>query len=476
MKLSKKNLTLSEAENLSIDEIKNLYTEFVNPKQTKIFSNFPFGKDIFKKAEGMYIFTKDNKKILDFTGGLGVLNHGHNNKRIINTRIEFAKKSKMEVHKLVFSPYLAALSHNLSNILGHDLKRTFLCNSGAEAVEGAMKLAFRANKGKKFILSSDKSYHGKLIATGSISGSQIKNNVFPKISGNEFFKFNDLNSLTDKLEELEKKGGVYAVIIEPFSATLVQKCSNEFINGLIKLREKYNFSIICDEVYCAWYKCGEFFYFQKYDNFSPDIITLSKSIGGGKSSLSALVSNTKTYDRVYGSYETATLHTTTYNGFGEECATAIEAINILIEEDYESKVKNVEKKIKNNLQKLKEKYPKKIKNFQGEGSLFGIEFFSLINQLDNLINHLPSQKLKEKGVIISKLNIASISSKMYSDHKILSFISESKNSNFLYIAPSLIVSDSEIEYFFESLEKVINDNIDLNLIKYILKTAYNVIR
>ena len=81
---------------------------------------------------------------------------------------------------MFFSPYLAALSHNLSNILGSDLKRTFLCNSGAEAVEGAMKLAYRANKGKKFILSSDKSYHGKLIASGTISGSQIKNNVFPK--------------------------------------------------------------------------------------------------------------------------------------------------------------------------------------------------------------------------------------------------------------------------------------------------------
>ena len=64
MKLTRKNLTINEAENLSIEEIKNLYTEFVNPKQTKIFSNFPFGKDVFSKAEGMYIFTKENKKIL----------------------------------------------------------------------------------------------------------------------------------------------------------------------------------------------------------------------------------------------------------------------------------------------------------------------------------------------------------------------------------------------------------------------------
>ena len=476
MKLTRKNLTINEAENLSIEEIKNLYTEFVNPKQTKIFSNFPFGKDVFSKAEGMYIFTKKNKKILDFTGGLGVLNHGHNNKRIMNTRIEFAKKSKMEVHKLVFSPYLAALSHNLSNILGSDLKRTFLCNSGAEAVEGAMKLAYRANKGKKFILSSDKSYHGKLIASGTISGSQIKNNVFPKISNNEFFEFNDINSLSKKLSELESKGGVYAVIIEPFSATLLKGCSSEFINGLIELRKKYKFSIICDEVYCAWYKCGEFFYFQKFSGFDPDIITLSKSIGGGKSSLSALVSNTKTYDKVYGSYETATLHTTTYNGFGEECATAIEAINILIDENYEKKVKSIEKKILENLKRLSEKYPKKIKGYQGEGSLFGIEFYSLIDQFEKLLINIPSEKIKSKGTLISKLNIASICSKLYSQHKILSFISESNNSNFLYVAPSLIVSDDEIKYFFDSIEKVINENIDLELIKYILKTAYNVIK
>ena len=137
-------------------------------------------------------------------------------------------------------------------------------------------------------------------------------------------------------------------------------------------------------------------------------------------------------DKVYGSYETATLHTTTYNGFGEECATAIEAINILIDENYEKKVKSIEKKILENLKRLSEKYPKKIKGYQGEGSLFGIEFYSLIDQFEKLLINIPSEKIKSKGTLISKLNIASICSKLYSQHKILSFISESNNSNFLY--------------------------------------------
>ena len=129
MSFSKKFFSIEEAEKLSIDEVKVLYNEYVNPKQTKIFSNFPFGKDIFIKAKGMYIYTNDNKKILDFTGGLGVLNHGHNNSRIKNTRINFVKNDKMEVHKLVFSPYLAALSHNLSNIrIIKDKKQLYLTN------------------------------------------------------------------------------------------------------------------------------------------------------------------------------------------------------------------------------------------------------------------------------------------------------------------------------------------------------------
>ena len=94
MTILKKIYSLEDAEKLSISEVKNLYNEYVNPKQTKIFSNFPFGKDIFVKAKDMYIYTNNNKKILDFTGGLGVLNHGHNNSRIKNVRIDFTKQNK----------------------------------------------------------------------------------------------------------------------------------------------------------------------------------------------------------------------------------------------------------------------------------------------------------------------------------------------------------------------------------------------
>ena len=476
MEFEKKLLTLEDVDNLDLKKIKNLYDEYINPYQTKILSNFSFGSDTFVKAEGMHLFTSEGKKILDFTGGLGVLNHGHNHPRILNVRKKYAEKSKMEVHKLLFSQYQAGLSHNLSNVLGGDLKKTFLCNSGAEAVEAAIKLASRFNKDKKYILSSSKSYHGKLIGSGSISGSYQNKNYFPKMENVDFYEFGNLSSLEKKLENLHSDGGVYAVIIEPFSASLVESCSEEFIQGLVKLKKKYNFVIICDEVYCAWYKCGHFFYFKKFKNFEPDIIVLSKALGGGKSSISATVSKSNIYNSVYGSIERANLHTTTYNGFGEECATAIEAINILVEEKFDIKVKNLEKTVLKNLENILSSNKDNIKKFQGTGALWGVEFKSFISGIENILEKIPSKYVEEKSFLIPKLVAASISSELYLKYNILTFISESKNSNFLYVAPSIIAKEEDINYFFESLNKVINSGLNLNLVNYLIKSLFNLIK
>ena len=178
--LKKKIYSVEDAEKLTINEVIELYKKYINPNQAQIFSNLPYGKDIFSSAKGVYIHTSDGKKILDFTGGLGVLGLGHNHENILTSRIKFQEKNRMEVHKIVFSQYMAALSHNIACLLPEKLNKSFFLNSGAEAVEAAIKVCFKSFKSKrKYILYSDKSYHGKLIGSGSISGSYRKNNQFP---------------------------------------------------------------------------------------------------------------------------------------------------------------------------------------------------------------------------------------------------------------------------------------------------------
>ena len=124
----KKIYSVEDAEKLTINEVTDLYKKYINPNQAQIFSNLPYGKDIFSSAEGVYIYTNTGKKILDFTGGLGVLGLGHNHKKIIASRIKFQEKKRMEVHKIVFSQYMAALANNIACLLPENLNKSFFLN------------------------------------------------------------------------------------------------------------------------------------------------------------------------------------------------------------------------------------------------------------------------------------------------------------------------------------------------------------
>src|SRR5688572_14618022 len=224
--------TLDEAERLDINRVHDLYRRHVNKSQVSLMTSFGFGRELVDRAEGAYLYRRDGRRILDLTGGVGVLNYGHNHPRILAARQRFADQQRMEVHKTYFSPYLAALSHNLAAVLPADLTMSFLPNPGAEAVEGAVKLAFKYHNGKRHtILRADTSFHGKLLGSGGLTGqSQF---AFPTIPGIKTFRYGDLESL--RAVVAADPGDVYAILIEPFSASTLRWCSEEFLRGLREL-------------------------------------------------------------------------------------------------------------------------------------------------------------------------------------------------------------------------------------------------
>ena len=438
--IKKKLYTIEDAKKLSINEIHEIYKKFINPNQTNIFSSLPFGNDIFQKAEGVYMYSSTGKKILDFTGGLGVLGLGHNHQEILKARIDFQKEKEIEVHKIIFSKYMAALSSSISYLLPENLTKSFFLNSGAEAVEAAIKVCFRSLKSKKkFILFSNKSYHGKLIGSGSISGSYRKDNQFPEMENCENFNFNDPVDLEKRVIECEKIGGVYSVIIEPFSASLLQPCSDVFMNKLFELKRKYGFKIIFDEVFTGFFKSKKMFYFQNFIDLVPDIICLSKTLGGGKSSISCLVIDDKTYNDAYGKINETFLHTTTYNGFGEESVTALAALNILSRNDFQKKVESLSNLISIKLKELQLKHSKKIQEIKGNGILNGIIFKSFSTSLGSLLEKIPSHFIKDRSFFLKKITATAISCELYEKHNILTSINDSSFSNHLCVSPSLVM-------------------------------------
>jgi len=446
-----------ECAEFDIDYIHELYREYVSKSQVDLIGSFGFGRAVAVRAEGMYIYTSDGRQILDFTGGIGVLNHGHNHPRILAARIEYQKQKRMEVHKNFLSQYIAGLSHNIAKLLPEDLNISYFCNSGAEAVEGAVKLAYKYHDGnRKYILHADISFHGKLLGTAGLTGSPELDFKFPTIPNVESFEYNNVDSVKNLVLKIRKPNGesdIYAIVLEPFNASSLRECSSEFLKELREVCNKEGIVLIFDEVYTGWAKTGELFNFIK-KGVVPDIVTFAKSFGGGKSSISGYTTRTPFYRKAYDNLNDVTLHSTTYNGFGEECITAIEAINIIIEDDYVGKAKRIHHRLSNGLKSLQMKYPNLIDEVRGSGALNGIILNKDINPfIKSLISFLPAKVFKDER-FLSKLITGAVISELFNTHNILTFYGSNREIP-LIISPSLIVTDEELDRFLDALDKTL---------------------
>lgn len=452
-------LSVDDCDRLTPKQVHKMYRSYVNRSQVTLMTAFGFGRELADRAEGCWIHTRDGRKILDFTGGVGVLSHGHNHPRILAVREKFAREQRMEVHKTYFSPYVAALGHNLARLLPGDLNMSFLPNSGAEAVEGAVKLAYKYHDGKRGrILRSDISFHGKLLGSGSLTGGAQHHFTFPGIPGVGTFRFGDLASVRRAVAEARKADGscdVYALLVEPVSASAMQICSEEFLRGVRELCSREDIVLVFDEIYTGWGKTGSLFYFMRYDGLVPDVLTTSKTFGGGKSSISAYVAREPVFRKAYDNLTDALLHSTstTYYGFGEETVTALEAVNIVVEDDYPGRAREIERILGPGLERLAKQFPDIIAGVAGAGALWGVFVDGGPRILDLAAKLAPSGFARDP-LFRTKLMISSIVDALYRDHDVYAYYALN-GRNPLMAAPSLVAGPAEVEYFLERFEAVL---------------------
>jgi putrescine aminotransferase len=460
---------LDECERLSPRMVHDLYREYVNRSQVSLMTSFGFGRELVERAEGPWLWTRNGRRILDFTGGVGVLNHGHNHPRILAARRRFAEKRRMEVHKTYFSPYVAALSHNLAQLLPGDLSMSFFPNSGAEAVEGALKLAYKYHGGKRnTVLRADIAFHGKLLGSGSLTGPQGRFR-FPEIPGVLSFAYGDLASVREQLA-LARRGGrsdAYAVIVEPFSASTMRYCSEDFLRGLRRLCDAENIVLIFDEIYTGWGKTGSLFYFMRYPDLIPDVLTTSKSFGGGKSSISGYIAREKVFRKAYDNLADSLLHSTstTYYGFGEETATALEAVNIAVEDDYPGRARDIERILAPGLARIRKEYPDTVADVQGAGALYGI-FLDGGPRILDLAGKLAPAGLLRDPHLRTKLITCAVVDALYRDHAVYTYYTLNGASP-LVAGPPLVVGPTEVEYFLDSLEATLATGLPRLLARFI---------
>ena len=174
--------TLEDATGMNKREAYELFVKHINPSLGKMMNMLGFVGRRPVRAENTRITFDDGAEVIDFTAQFGIMNMGHNHPRILAARAAWAEAKQLEIWKFFPSPYQGALAHNLAQILPGDLDVVFFCNSGAEANEGALKMASKvAGPDRRIVVHTDISFHGKTHATLSVSGSESHQNKHFKL-------------------------------------------------------------------------------------------------------------------------------------------------------------------------------------------------------------------------------------------------------------------------------------------------------
>lgn len=298
-------------------------------KHIALTSPSPLGLEI-QRAKGVFLYTPDNRKIIDLVSGVSVSNVGHGNQEIID-----AVKEQVErhMHLMVYGEVIQAPQSEhaalLTSLLDSSLNSVYYVNSGSEAIEVAMKLAKRVT-GRREMISFYNGYHGSTHGALSMMGSEeYKNSYRPLLPGVSHIRFNsfeDLELITDKCA---------CVLAEPIMAEAGVFAPKD--NYLSALRERCNQTgtlLIFDEIQTGFGRIGSMFAHQKY-NVIPDIMTLAKALGGGMP-LGAVLSSSELMSKFQSNPVLG--HITTFGGHPVCCAAALASLKILLKEDWIEKV------------------------------------------------------------------------------------------------------------------------------------------
>ena len=344
--------------------------------------NYNRRKIAFQKGKGSFLYATNGKKYLDFVQGIAVNSLGHANPHLIRA-INAQAKKVWHVSNAFIIPEGERLAKRLTQKTFAD--HVIFQNSGTEATEAAIKIARRyfysiGKPKKNRILCVKNSFHGRTIAAIFASGSKKMTEGFgPKVPGFSHFKFGDHKSLKKAITSRTA-----AIMVEPVMGEGGIKVIPDWcLRELRKICNKKKILLILDEVQCGIGRTGKFFAFE-YSRVKPDIVPIAKGIGGGFPLGAVLMTKKLSSAMVPGT------HGSTFGGNPLAMSAGNAVLDQIFKKGFLKNVKKISKYFHNELNKIKNDYPKLIKEVRGIGFLIGLQLF---NDTTKFIKKLQDNKL-----------------------------------------------------------------------------------
>jgi ornithine--oxo-acid transaminase len=419
-----------------------LHEKHLNHQLGRVLKTIGFDR-FYVRGEGCYLFDAEGERYLDFLSGFGVYALGRSHpalKAALHQAIDLDLPNMVQMDCSLLPGILA---EELVSRCWEDINRVFFCNSGAEAIESAIKFSRQATKRSR-VLFAEHAFHG--LTTGALSlngGADFREGFGKLLPGTESVPFGDIEALRREL----KLRNVAAFVVEPIQGKGVYMASPEYWKEAQELCRSHGTLLVLDEVQTGLGRTGKFFCFEHWD-LKPDIITVSKALSGGFIPVGAVLMTDPVFTSIYSSLEKALKHSTTFGRNQLAMVAGLATLATFDEEDIVNRAQQSGLEFKAALAPLVEKY-EMLHEVRGEGLMIGLEFGAPqskgLRRRFNTLEHM-------RPAIFSQMMVVPL----FHRHRILTQVA-ADNVNIIKLLPPLICGQEEIDYFVNALDDVLAD-------------------
>jgi len=414
------------------------YSSGINPQFVKILRTIGFDRE-WKRTSGAYLYDSEGERYLDLLGGFGMFNVGRNNPRVRQALVDAMELEVPNAIQLGVSPLPGLLAEALLARAPAGLGKVLFTSSGTEAVEAAIKLG-RAAAGRPRVVSAEHGFHGLTLGSLSLNGNaEFTDRFGPLLPGCDKVPWNDLEAL-----ELElARGDVALLVLEPVQGKGANLPAAGYLEGAQQLCRKHGTLFCVDEVQTGLGRTGRFLALEHW-GLEPDLVTVSKSLSGGYIPSGALLMRDEVFFSVFDSLEHAVSHGSTFAPNDYAMVAGLATLAELDEQDLVARSERLGKLLLERTQPLVERFDV-VAEVRGLGLMWAIEF------------HEPERgrrsfRLLERVQpgLFSQL----VAVPLFRDHRILSQVA-GHNMNVIKILPPLMIDESDVDWFVDALESVL---------------------
>ncbi len=424
----------------------SLHQKHLNRTLVRVQQIIGFDK-VYARAKGAYLYDREDNEYLDFLSGFGVFSIGRNHpvpQKAIRDALDLDLPNMVQMDSALLSGLLSeALVKRFASQGASHLDAVFLCNSGTEAVEGAIKFA-RAGTGRPRLLSLQNSFHGLSMGSLSLTGNPFFHEGFaPFLPGCQTVPLGDLGALEHELQ----KGDVAALIIEAVQGKGVQFPRDDYFVQAQALCRRYGTLLACDEVQSGLGRTGKWFAFEHW-GLEPDIVTLAKALSAGYVPCGAILTRRSIYQKVFSRLDRCIIHSSTFGRNNLACVCGLAALSVLEEEKLVENAARMGERLEQGLLALQKQH-EIVKEVRVKGLMMAVEFAeprSLRLKMAWKTVHALDPGLFPQLVV----------SHLMAKHRILTQVA-ANNADVIKALPPLIVGPKEIDYFLGALGLVLTD-------------------